>query len=237
MFLIIVLLFSGCERQFADIPDFGSVQETNERKALFFSFMSPLIKAENDRIRLQRSKLATLYQEFTANKRPGWLDRRWLKKLAADYDVNLSEPYEQDHWQSLLQRVDIIPRELALIQAAMESAWGDSRFAKEGNNFFGEHCSAPGCGIVPNDRSATKTFEVAVFQSPAESTHSYIHNLNTHDAYKNFRHLRYQFRKQEKKPDGYALAETLLAYSERTIDYIRDIQDLISVNRELMEDL
>lgn len=234
MVLIIVLLSSGCERQAGKLPDFGNVQETSERKTHFFRFMNPLIKAENDRIRRQRSRLVNLYQQFTDDSRPGWLDRQWLKQLAADYDIEFSEPYGQDQWQSLLRRVDIVPRELAPIQAAKESAWGDSRFAKEGNNLYGEHCSDPGCGIVPDDRSPAKTFEVAVFQSPSESVRSYIHNLNTHDIYKNFRHMRSQFRKQGKKPDGYSLAKTLMAYSERDNDYIREIQDMITDNRELM---
>jgi Bax protein len=234
MVLIIVLLFSGCERQAGKLPDFGNVQGTIERKTLFFEFMSPLIKAENDRIRHQRSRLVNLYQQFTEGNRPGFMDRHWLKQLAADYGVELSEPYGQDQWQSLLRRVDIVPRELALIQAAMESAWGDSRFAKEGNNLYGEHCSDPGCGIVPENRSSDKVYEVAVFQSPSGSVRSYIQNLNTHDAYKNFRHMRSQLRKQEKKPDGYSLAKTLMAYSERDNDYIREIQDMITENRELM---
>jgi Bax protein len=232
--LIIVLSFPGCERQTGKLPDFGNVQEASERKTLFFRFMSPLIKAENDRILHQRSRLVNLYQQFTDDSPPGWLDRRWLKHLAADYDVEFSEPYGQDQWQSLLRRVDIVPRELALIQAAMESAWGTSRFAKEGNNLYGEHCSDPGCGIVPDDRSTDKEYEVAVFQSPSESVRSYIQNLNTQDAYKNFRHMRYQFRKQEKRPDGYSLAKTLMAYSERDNDYIREIQEMITDNRELM---
>jgi Bax protein len=234
MVLIIVLLFSGCEPQFDKVPDFGNVQGTIERKTLFFRFMSPLIKAENDRIRHQRSRLVNLYRQFTDDNRPGWLDRRWLKQLAADYGVELSEPYGPEQWQALLRRVDIVPRELALIQAAVESSWGESRFAKEGHNFYGEHCSAPGCGTVPDDRSPNQTYEVAVFLSPSESIRSYIHNLNTHDAYKNFRHLRFQFRKKEKKPDGHALADTLMAYSERNNDYIREIQDMITDNRELM---
>ncbi|MEJ2201923.1 MAG: glucosaminidase domain-containing protein [Desulfuromonadaceae bacterium] len=232
--LLALLLFSGCERPFEKVPEFGEVQGTKERKVLFFSYMSPLIKAENDRIRRQRSRLVVLHQQFTAGKLPEWLDQYWLKQLAADYDVEFSEPYGQEQWQILLRRVDIVPRDLALIQAAKESAWGISRFAKDGNNFFGEHCSVPGCGVVPENRGPSMTYEVAVFSSPAESIRSYIHNLNTHDAYKDFRHKRYQFRLQEQNPDGYALAETLISYSERKIDYIREIQNMITVNRELM---
>jgi Bax protein len=237
MVLIIVLLFCGCERQFNKVPYLDNVQGTIERKTLFFRFLSPLINAENDRIEHQRSRLVNLYRQFIDDNRPGWLDRRWLKQLAADYGVEFSEPYGTEQWHALLRRVDIVPRELGLIQAAIESAWGDSRFAKEGHNFYGEHCSAPGCGTVPDGRSANQTYEVAVFHSASQSIRSYLHNLNTHDAYKKFRHLRFQYRKQEKKLDGCALAETLTAYSERSNDYIRQIQEMITDNRELMDAL
>ncbi|MBU1687309.1 MAG: glucosaminidase domain-containing protein [Proteobacteria bacterium] len=196
--------------------------------------MSPLIKAENDRISYQRSRLVDLHQQATDGRQPGWLDRRWLKQLAADYGVELSEPYGLDQWQSLLLRVDIVPRELALVQAAMESAWGDSRFAKEGNNFYGEHCSTQGCGIVPDGRSPGEVYEVATFQSPSESVRSYIHNLNTHAAYENFRHMRLESRKKGGGPDGFSLAKTLRAYSERNNDYVRAIQGMITDNKELM---
>ncbi|WP_352256125.1 glucosaminidase domain-containing protein, partial [Pseudoalteromonas sp. 19-MNA-CIBAN-0066] len=43
-----------------------------------------------------------------------------------------------------LRRVDIIPKELALMQAANESAWGTSRFARIGLNFFGQWCYTKG---------------------------------------------------------------------------------------------
>lgn len=37
---------------------------------------------------------------------------------------------------SLLKRVDIVPESMVLIQAANESGWGSSRFAREGFNFL-----------------------------------------------------------------------------------------------------
>jgi len=40
--------------------------------------------------------------------------------------------------KELLRRVDIIPPPLLISQAANESAWGTSRFAKLGNNLFGQ---------------------------------------------------------------------------------------------------
>lgn len=235
--LLIMALFSGCELVTVKTPDFGSVEEGSERKAFFFGFMSPLIKAENDIILNQRSRLVKLNQQATDDRQPGWLDRRWLKQLAADYGVELSEPYGQEQWQSLLLRVDIVPREMALIQAAMESAWGDSRFAKEGNNFYGEHCTTQGCGIVPDGRSPGEVYEVATFQSPSESVRSYIHNLNTHAAYENFRHMRLKSRKKGGEPDGFSLVTTLRAYSERNDDYVLAIQGMITDNKELMEAL
>ncbi|MFT4835563.1 MAG: Bax protein [Psychromonas sp.] len=38
--------------------------------------------------------------------------------------------------QTLFNKVDILPPSLALAQAAEESGWGTSRFAKEGNSFL-----------------------------------------------------------------------------------------------------
>ena len=39
------------------------------------------------------------------------------------------------------------------MQAANESAWGTSRFARIGLNFFGQWCYSKGCGMVPKRRN------------------------------------------------------------------------------------
>ena len=44
---------------------------------------------------------------------------------------------DADLVNALLVRVDTVPASLALAQAAKESGWGTSRFAREGYNLFG----------------------------------------------------------------------------------------------------
>ena len=70
---------------------------------------------------------------------------------------------------------------MILAQASLESAWGTSRFAVEGNNFFGQHCFSKGCGIKAR---GDKRVEVAKFASVFDSIQSYYRNLNTGNAYK-----------------------------------------------------
>ena len=83
----------------------------------------------------------------------------------------------------LKRRVDKVPESLVLIQAAKESGWGRSRFAREGNALFGQRCHTEGCGIVPGARASRASFEVQSFETVGESVQSYIRNLNTHERY------------------------------------------------------
>lgn len=231
--LVITLYLAGC-RQAITVPDFKNIQDPEEKKMRFFSFMSPVIREENERVLKQRKKLLGLYEQ-TQKGASLWLwDRRWLERLMSEYEVEVKGQDDPYKWQVLLTRVDIVPADLALIQAAKESAWGSSRFVREGNNMFGEHCFDEGCGIVPGERDPGAEHEVEVFQSVTESVRSYIHNLNTHAAYSKVRRLRSRFRGQGRAPDGYSLAETLPLYSERREAYIIEIRQMIRANRDLM---
>mgnify|MGYP002064425563 CR=1 FL=1 len=90
----------------------------------------------------------------------------------------------------LRRRVDTVPIRLALAQAAKESGWGTSRFARKGNNFFGQWCYDEGCGLVPRARGEGRSHEVRAFDSPGDSVASYLRNINTHHGYRELRHAR-----------------------------------------------
>jgi len=111
--------------------------------------------------------------------------------------------------------VDTIPPSLALAQAANESAWGTSRFARQAHNYYGQWCFEKGCGIVPDRRDANKSHEVAAFDSPRESVARYLHNLNSNSA----------------PVTGIALAAGLGKYSERGADYISELRSMIEFNK------
>jgi len=161
----------------------------------------------------------------------GWWDTRRLHAVTVDYRLSDFDQNKAADWHRLLQRVDVIPPSLALSQAANESAWGTSRFARSGHNYFGQWCFTTGCGVVPRHRTAGKQHEVAVFASPAAAVASYLHNLNSHPAYQRLREIRLQQRQQHQVVSGLALAAGLEKYSERGEDYIRELRAMIRHNR------
>jgi Bax protein len=63
-------------------------------------------------------------------------------------------------------------------------------------------------------------FQMRAFESIVEAVSAYAMNLNTHFAYRKFRQQRAEMRNKDALIDGYVLAGTLLAYSERGQDYI-----------------
>ena len=123
-------------------------------------------------------------------------EMRFLSTLSEKYELDTDDLLDPDFLALLLRRVDKIPASLALAQAANESAWGASRFAQDGKNFFGQWCYKDGCGIVPRRRVEGATYEVRSFESVMDSVESYIHNLNTFPNYQMLRRIRQQLRQQ-----------------------------------------
>jgi Bax protein len=212
--------------------EYNSVQE---RKIAFFETLYPVVMAENERVMEEREwveKMHARYEERDSLKDSAVTA---LKALAVKYRVEPSKVPSEESFEALEQKVDIIPAELALIQAANESNWGRSRFAKEGNNLFGQWCFTEGCGIVPKRRSEGSKHEVAAFPNVQFSVRSYIRNLNSHPAYKPLRDKRKEMRKKGKEPTGYALAGGLTKYAGIGHDYVKILRNMMRSNEELIE--
>ncbi len=206
-------------------------QSASEKKQQFFAFMKPRVEQENKRITEQRKQLLKLQDKKQLSRS----DMQWLQTLAKEYEVNIDEQLTPKQWQRLKARVDVIPLEMALVQAANESAWGTSRFARKGNNYFGQWCYEKGCGIVPEQRAAGATHEVRSFSDARESVDAYMNNINTTRAYAEFRNLRQQSRNKGRALNAEKLVLGLKSYSERGMDYVKTIQAMIRSNRELIE--
>jgi len=131
--LLLSRLFFGAEH----IPDFGKISNSKEKKTAFFEYLAPRIAAANAPILEQREKLQKIREQVAEDGNPGWLDTRYLRKALVQFEFEVPEEIELSHVDDLLSRADIIPPSLIMAQAANESAWGTSRFAKLGNNFFG----------------------------------------------------------------------------------------------------
>ena len=227
---VAVIMESVGRDRVSPIPDFGAIENTQERKDAFFGYLLPLINQQNGELMEQRARILECQEKVESGESLSSRDRRWLIELKTSYRFDESEPEDEDFFKNLLSRVDAIPPSLALAQAANESGWGTSRFAREGNNFYGIWCYTPGCGIVPKRRPAGATYEVTRYKSPAESVAAYFRALNTGDAYLPLRRIRAQLRTQGRPIGGVRLADGLEKYSERGMSYVRDIQALIQSN-------
>ncbi|CUA82821.1 glucosaminidase domain-containing protein [Pseudidiomarina woesei] len=219
------------------VPDFTIYTNVRDKKQAFFSFLAPIVQAENAVIEQAREQLLALVQ---VHKQTGSLNKKQLKQLeriANDYNVTVETNDLAATFGVLLRRVDVVPEALALVQAANESAWGTSRFALEGLNFFGQWCFRKGCGLVPDARSEDMTHEVRKFASVNASVRSYLRNINTHPAYFELRRLRAEKRQSGADIRALDLTEGLMSYSERGEDYIHELNSMIRVNRPIIIDV
>ena len=201
-------------------------------KGEFFTFMKPMVEAENARVMQVRQHLFRL--KSLPHLRAHAIS--WLHQIGVEYRIPLSGRPGSRFWNQILARVDIVPLEMVLAQAANESAWGNSRFAREANNYFGQWCFQKGCGIVPLRRNAGASHEVELFDSPALSVRAYLKNMNTHRVYQAFRNIRRSLRHQGQALDPELLAMGLSQYSERGTDYVRIIRSIIRKDRKLMRE-
>ena len=212
------------------LPDFKQYTNTQEKKTAFFEYLAPRIADANAPILEQREKLLKIREQVAEDGNPGWLDTRWLKQTLAEYEFDVPEEVELSHVDDLLRRVDIIPPSLIMAQAANESAWGTSRFARQGNNFFGMRTHEIGTGIVPKKRAAGAKWEVAAYDSVSEGIGDYIYTLNTNPAYRQLRNIRRDLRRQNLPLNGQSLAGGLTRYSEKGYEYVSIIRSMIQSN-------
>lgn len=217
-----------------DIPDFAAISDIRTRKQAFFDFLRPVVISENARVARVRIRMLDIATQVDHGAAISPDDRQWLQTLAEKYHIDMPSIHDEQAWLLLKRRVDTVPFRLALAQAANESNWGTSRFAREGRNLFGEWCFSEGCGMVPQRRPTGMTHEVAVFASVNESVASYLHHLNRADVYMPLRVARHKERKRGKKPTANILAAGLGAYSERGQAYVDDIRRMIRVNYDMM---
>ena len=155
---------------------------------------------------------------------------QWLFELSEKYESNDS------NLGNLLIRVDVVPISLALAQAAIESGWGTSRYSREGNAIFGQYTFDKKNGLKPLRRDENDKFYIKKFANLSASVRSYLKNINTHQAYENFRERRKQLRMSGDNLSGYQLANFLSSYSERKQDYVNDIKEIMKSNNFLKYD-
>ena len=199
--------------------DLNSLGSTKDKRELFIKIILPLILDENEKILADRKKLfKILGKNFNS---PG--ERVWLKRRFKEYKI------EDQDTAKLKMRMDIIPVSIALAQAANESGWGTSRFALEGNALFGQWTWSKK-GISPKNKDPDKSHKILQFQILKASVRAYKNNLNTHNAYKEFREARAKLRQENNKINGLKLTKYLEKYAGIGKKYVEILELIIEGN-------
>jgi Bax protein len=190
------------------------------QKQSFIKLVLPLILAANDELLQRREAVKASVQANDRNKLDQW---------AVLYRIDSENFDDFELAERLLRRVDTIPVALALAQAAVESGWGTSRFAQQGNALFGQWAWTVSAGMRPlaasNERAVVRSFG-----SLLESVRAYMHNLNTHQNYKRFRDARYRLKPQTEAVKASRLATYLDSYAEIGQAYVKKLLAVMSSN-------
>ena len=199
--------------------DLKTLGDTKTKRELFIKIVLPLILYENEKIIDDRKRLfKILGKNFNSPGEKVWLNRRFKEYKIADKD-----------FAELKMRIDIIPVSIALAQAANESGWGTSRFALEGNALFGQWTWSKK-GITPKNKDPDQNHKILQFQILKASVAAYKNNLNTHNAYKEFREVRAQLRQEGKQITGLDLTQYIKNYAAIGVKYVAIIEDIIVRN-------
>jgi len=202
------------------IPESHLSLAGSEQKDSFIKIVLPLILASNEEI-IKRRK--AIQRAFENN------DRVALEKWAHLYKLDSTKRDNDALTARLLRRVDTVPVALALAQAAVESGWGTSRFALQGNALFGQWAWREHAGIRPLE-ATNKRAVVRSFGTLLGSVRAYMHNLNTHYQYKEFRASRAGLRDRPRIGESRILVKYLDRYAEIGDAYVKKLETLIRVN-------
>lgn len=209
--------------------DFDQLQDVKLKKKLFYLITLPIIHESNRLILEDREMVINIEKKFL---------RADLNENEVDETVRLAVKYKLDYstidlklFRDLKQRINIIPVSLALAQAIVESGWGQSRFALEGNALYGQWTTNEQKGIIPEDRDEDKTHAVRKFENLQQSVQAYMHNINTHRAYYSFRVVRRIAERVQYTDPISAKVKFLAAYAEIGQEYVDKLELIIESNK------
>jgi len=205
--------------------EYYNINETKKKKAAFVNILLPKIKSAQKDILSDRIFIKKFFKKYLfTNSFRSRSDIVRLIRLKKKYRIR--QMYNEGEY---LEKIDTIPVSLVLAQSAIESAWGESRFTREGNNIFGEWTWGK-IGIIPDGRDEDARHKLRIFKNLDNSIASYMLNLNRHYSYKEFRKLRAHYRAKGKVFTGLTAAPTLTRYSQMREVYSRLIARVIKGN-------
>jgi len=121
-----------------------------------------------------------------------------------------------------------VPFDLIVAMAAYESAWGTSRFAKEGNNYFGIRTwDLENVPHLKAKKRPNAPWGVRKYTDMCDCIKDYIQILNNHPAYEEFRYARIWELRMYGYTNATTLARFLVAWSELGEKYTNQLRKII----------
>lgn len=180
------------------------------QKDQFVNALMPLINEANSRILADRERLVRLAADTKATRGLSNDDAQFLARLREEYHA------PQGGLDELLRRVDVVPPSLAIAQAAQESGWGSLKEPHAApRSLFGQMVQR----------------RLAHFEDATSAVAAYIGNLNSHNAYGEFRAERARMRAAGRLIEGQTLVGYIQRYSERGMEYVNSVKGLIDWNK------
>ena len=227
LLFIVALFFSQALLYGAGLPSaYYQMDDNTKQKEEFIRYMKVLVDKSNEEIRKDRAFITGFFTKAVPDAFRGLNQQNVGYLIALRNKYGVENLFDRDEYY---KRIDVVPVSLAIAQAALESGWGKSRFAREANNLFG-HWTYSGVGLMPQNRLPGKTHMIRIFSSLQKSVNGYMLNLNTNIAYEDFRNRRLKARNEGKNYTGMEAAKTMIHYSELKGEYIKMMQEMIEQN-------
>ena len=204
------------------VPDDLGTKDGTMRKVLFITALLPVILDVNQRVLAERDQLLYLRKKIQSGIGLSPDEGMWLDELAERYGTASAD------LDQLVRRVDIVPPSMAIAQSGVESGWGTSFAAREGNALFGQIQASGQHTVTVSWRPGSGMPQP--FASVGEATEAYVANLNCHPAYAAFRAERAAMRARGQTLSGYHLIGQLARYSELGQNYVDFVRQIMREN-------
>jgi Bax protein len=215
---------------FLYIPNEINDNNTTDKKDIFISILLPIALRGNEIVLEERELIKNIFINNDISGIQFFSKKYKVQNYKNINFTNLSDKQLDKLKSELMVKVNTIPISMILAQAIIESGWGTSRFAREGNALFGEWTWQKNTGIKPLQK-LNANYSVKSFTNITESLNSYILNLNKHDAYKEMRSYRHKKIENGNEVPGYETANFLEGYAEIGHVYVTKVKEMIKSNK------
>ena len=215
---------------FPYIPKNISQYETNKKKSVFTAILLPIALRGNELVLEERKQMKIAFSTNNIYQIERFSKKYKIKNFKKINFSTINRSELRRIKLELLNKINTIPISLILAQSIIESGWGASRFAQEGNALFGQWTWKNDDGIKPKG-NLDANFSVKSFDSLLDSVNSYILNLNTHPAYKELRNFRISQNNNGKNITGNDMANFLHKYAEIGFEYVTKVKKMIKKNQ------